>query len=90
MRVFIEQCSTPDRCRPVILRFENAIACGERSSYSINESHAFFEPATQTVTVNFSFEGVFDSPEQSMPAPQFLSLLKTWLAALSSSEVPHI
>ncbi len=90
MRVFIEQCSTPDRCWPVILRFEHAIACGERSSYSINESHAFFEPATQLVTVIFSFKGVFDPPEQTMPAPQFLSLLKTWLATLSSSETPPI
>jgi hypothetical protein len=85
MRVFIEECSTPERCRPVLLRFEQAIACGERSSYSINESHAFFDPATQLVTVDFGVRGVFDPPEQTMPAPQFLDLLTSWMTALGSS-----
>src|SRR5205814_1607924 len=87
LRVFIEECSTPDRCWPVIQRFEQAIASGECSSYSINESHAFFDPATQLVTVNFSFAGVFDPPEQAMPVSRFLSLLRDWMNALGGTGV---
>jgi hypothetical protein len=49
----------------------------------------FFDPATQVVTVNFSFDSVFDPPEQSTAAARFLALMANWMTALGASEEPQ-
>ena len=86
MRVFVEECSSPERCRPVVQGLQQAIAAAEAWSFTRNAVTVSFDPTTQTITAAFAFDNTFDPPEQTMPAAQFLALMTTWLIALGSSE----
>src|SRR5207249_2270399 len=68
MRVFVEECSTPERCRPVVLGLRQAIRRSEVWSFTRNAVTLSFDPATLTVTALFLLDDVFDPPEQTMPA----------------------
>jgi hypothetical protein len=84
LRLFVEECSTPDRCRPVVAGLQQAIAGSESWSFTRNAVTVSFDPATHTITAAFAFPDTFDPPEQTMPVPQFLALMTNWMTALGT------
>ncbi len=71
--VFLDMCSTPERCEPVLQGLRLATAGSAHWSITWNDSFVDFDPISRMVTVLFVIDGILEP--RSVPASDFLELV---------------
>lgn len=83
-RAFLAECSSVERCQPILADLRQAVAELRTFVYCRNAIELAYCPSSGLVSFTFLYPGVFEPGVEHLDSASVLDLLAAWLGRLQS------